>query len=151
MPTIIDREELAWAAGWFEGEGSVGGHQVRSRTPKNPVPWNQRPVKWAVPRLSMRNTELSQLRRFKLAVGGLGNIRGPFKPHPRTFGKKPYYRYAVTNYEDVQAVVAMLGGFMTGQKKQEMYERFLKYHEDWTANGGRPGRWAKGRRESRSL
>jgi hypothetical protein len=105
MPTdgwLIDREELAWAAGFFDGEGCF------SFT-----------TKAGYGAAAIGQVDRAPLERFQAAVGGLGKIYGPyFKIYPgRGIGAK--YRR-----EHVQAVVAMLW-FKLGPSKKEQATRVL--------------------------
>jgi hypothetical protein len=99
----INREELAWAAGFFDGEGNVRQTKTRS--------------------LAMVISQASDdgvpevLLRFQKAVGGLGTIEGPF-PRPRP-NWRPLYCWRVTSFEKVQAVTAMLWPFLSSIKREQ--------------------------------
>jgi hypothetical protein len=85
----MDRHELAWAAGFFDGEGWAAKQQrgVQARI-------NQAEVA-GVPEV---------LVRMKSALGELGNIGGPdIKPN-----RRPLYRWTVSNRADVQLVLELL-------------------------------------------
>lgn len=87
-----DREELAWAAGFFDGEGSFSwtntaafGCAVINQARKEP------------------------LERFQRAVGGLGKIYGPYKPrHKDRWSRKPQWAFRAHRREHVQAIALML-------------------------------------------
>lgn len=57
--------EVSWAAGFFDGEGTVWSRIVPYRAVRLAVGQS------ATPEL---------LERFRLAVGGVGNVRGPYQP-----------------------------------------------------------------------
>jgi len=86
-----DREELAWAAGFFDGEGcfsfSVASNYVC---------------------VSISQTELEPLERFTRAVG-VGWVLGPYdlRKNDRWI-RKPQWVYRANGYERVQAIAAML-------------------------------------------
>ena len=84
----LDREELSWAAGLFDGEGSTSTTKAS---------------RW---RLQIPQGHREVLDRFQKAVGGLGHIFGPYPPAP---GRKlPRYQWAAQSFEEAQAVLAML-------------------------------------------
>ena len=100
---ITSREDIAWAGGLFEGEGSFyivrwkdGSHSPR-----------------AVAKVSM--TDLDSVERFARSVG-IGKARGPYGDK-RTANRKPLYTWEVTGLEKVQAVVAMLWPFLGERRK----------------------------------
>ena len=92
----LDREELAYAGGLFEGEGTI---YVRNLTP---------PKAWIC--LAMSDRE--PIERFQAAVGGFGKIYGPYQKKKKLTRNgnlpKPMYVYHLYDFEKVQAVVAML-------------------------------------------
>jgi hypothetical protein len=90
----MDSRELAWAAGLFEGEGSFVEHRVNKRSMSTQI--------------SM--TDLDSLERFWSAVG-VGTIAGPYQYASQGRDRsshKPYYKWAVYGFENVQYVVALL-------------------------------------------
>ncbi len=97
MAWTADREALAWAAGFFDGEGS---------TYLDPRP-----------RLQVVQNDDEVLLRFAAAIGGLGKLGGGTKVYGRA--KKPIYTHRVTGWRDVQAVVAMLWPFLSTQKREQ--------------------------------
>jgi hypothetical protein len=101
------REELAWAAGFFDGEGTVGGYCKDGEVRINFV-------------LKVYQTERSTLERFKAAVWGLGTVYGPYFRKDRKAYHKPSYHYGVTGHRNVQAVVAMLWPFLSAPKKEQV-------------------------------
>src|SRR5436309_3043440 len=87
-----NREDLAWAAGFFDGEGCF----CYSQSGKYGC-------------VSIGQSELEPLARFRQAVG-LGKIYGPYV-FPKTrnrLSKKPQYVFRVHGHEGVQAIAAML-------------------------------------------
>ncbi len=85
----MDRYELAWAAGFFDGEGwtnAVGQHGRRTRRPVARI--NQADAHGAP----------AVLIRFQAAVGGLGRIGGP---HVKD-GRQDLYRWEVSSRGDVE-------------------------------------------------
>jgi hypothetical protein len=100
MTFVPDREELAWAAGFFDGEGcfsfSPAGRYVC---------------------VSVGQTEREPLDRFKRAVG-FGNVLGPYDVNKRNGSlRKPQFFYRANGYERVQAIAALLW-FKLGSTKR---------------------------------
>lgn len=109
---IPDQTELAWAAGFFDGEGTtcVSGYTIK---------------------LSITQAgeyAVASLTRFSNAVGGLGAIGGPYehKPGPNGKPRKPMYYLNITGFEKVQAVIAMLWKYLGTQKKLQAAEAIKK-------------------------
>lgn len=91
------REELAWAAGFFDGEGN-------SRLNKG------------YGFISIRQVDKATLDRFQSAVLGLGHIGGPYKNKSYA----PIYSWYVSSFKDVQAVSTMLWPFLGEAKKSQL-------------------------------
>jgi hypothetical protein len=104
-----DREELAWAAGFFDGEGCF------SYTDKA-----------AYASVSIAQVERLPLERFQAAVAGMGTIYGPyFKVYPGRMSKQPWHQYRAYRREHVQAIVALLW-FKLGPTKRAQAVQVLR-------------------------
>lgn len=89
---VVDREELAWAAGFFDGEGCF------SYTDKA-----------GYGAAAIGQVDREPLERFQRAVGGMGRIYGPyFKLYPGRVSKQPWHQYRIYRREHLQAVTALL-------------------------------------------
>jgi hypothetical protein len=98
------REELIWAAGFFDGEGNVRFDPRPGR--KNG--WTQ---------LQIAQCDRRVLDRFKGAVGGIGAVYGPYaQRQPKS---QPYYQYSAQGFMFVQAVVAMLFKWLSPVKREQ--------------------------------
>jgi hypothetical protein len=86
----MEREQLAWAAGLFEGEGCFNAHRRSD---------GQYSVQ---ARLAMTDEDV--VRRFA-AIVGLGRVYGPIS---RQSGRKPTYDWASGDARDVCAVIKLL-------------------------------------------
>ncbi len=106
------REDLAWAAGFFDGEGNVGFYRNR---------------RWGHLRLSVAQTDETILRRFNAAVGGLGRLSGPSQP--TGLGKKVFWTLTFYGYEYVQAVVALLWTWLSAPKRAQAKTALGAYFE----------------------
>jgi hypothetical protein len=96
-----DREELAWAAGFFDGEGCFS-YTERAR--------------YGV--ATIGQTDIRALERFRDAVG-VGKIYGPYDyRYLGRMSKRPWWNYRAHRREHVQAITAMLW-FKLGPIKRE--------------------------------
>jgi hypothetical protein len=101
----VTREGLAWAAGFFDGEGSFitvrdGGHIGCM--------------------VSVGQTDDEPLHKFMAVFNGIGAVNGPYaraKPNER-----PMFYYTVRGFEKVQAIMAMMWPFLCGPKKRQATE-----------------------------
>lgn len=99
----IDREELAWCAGFFDGEGNVGAYDRKKGD-------------YIQPRLILQiaQTDSFVLERFAKAVG-VGNLTGPYKP--KTLKSSVYWCYRIEGMNNVQHVVALMWNWLSPQKQ----------------------------------
>ena len=97
----VSVSDLAWAAGLFEGEGSV--FLVKS-----------------TPALSLTSTDLDVVERFK-AIVGVGCIRA--RKH-RPEHKLPH-EWRIGNFHDIQAVIAMLWRWLGARRRARATECLL--------------------------
>lgn len=100
-------EELAWAGGFFDGEGST--YLEKHRTHAN----------YVVPRLYVPQSASTgiapELLRLKCALGDLGKISGI----RRAKGRKPYRRWRVCTPEGVQLGLHLLWPFIGEVKRSQ--------------------------------
>ena len=131
---MINREELAWAAGFYDGEGTIWGRRNRSGIVAR-IAQNHRPP----------------LERFRLAVLGRGRVTGPYQ---RRAGN-PFWVWTASSFEDTQAVIAALWPFLCEPKRFQAYRELSGWlkpphlrggvckrgHNDWVIYGhhGRRG------------
>ena len=114
----INREELAWAAGFYDGEGTCYARSTRRRPQVQLL-------------LSLSQVNVERLVRFRDALGGKGRIYGPIKlkrPSPPQW--QPVHHWYVSSFEDVQASVALLWTWLSRESQQvsRAFRRFLAYH-----------------------
>lgn len=102
-PTLcIDTHELAWAAGFFDGEGSVclrrqgGWMELYLQVPQS--------------------GDTATLERFRRAMLGLGRIGGPWKYKGGTL---PAYTLFLRGYTQVQTAIALLWKFLSEPKRAQ--------------------------------
>lgn len=116
---IINRENLAWAAGFFDGEG----HVRASLQPNGRV---------SSPSISIEQTKSPNLlKKFNHATGNLGAIAGPYKiTNPNG---NPHWRLNIHGFEKIQAILAMLWPWL-GRIKKEQFKLAIV---TWNAREGR--------------
>jgi hypothetical protein len=106
MASSVNREELAWAAGFFDGEGcatlNVSGPKKYRRASLVVVQSGDHAV--------------SLLERFQAAVFGVGAIYVE-KPRP---GRLQKYRWQTAKFASVQAVCAALWQFLGPAKRAKI-------------------------------
>lgn len=98
----IDREELAWAAGFFDGEGcfcfSEAGQYVC---------------------VSITQTERDPLDRFERAVG-LGKVNGPYGQHSQDrWSRKPQYVFRANGHDAIQSIAALIWFKLGATKRRQ--------------------------------
>jgi hypothetical protein len=113
MLTMIDsyptvwREELAWAAGFWQGEGSIGFAKDRRDGSR-------------MLRMNAAQKDIRPLERFRAALLGIGVITLP--------RKRSGVRYwTAQNFEHVQVAVAMLWQFLSPPKKEQAFKALQAY------------------------
>lgn len=112
----MNRDELLWASGLFEGEGCF--------TLSSKFEYRTRPSA----RASLTSTDRDVVERFAQAVG-FGSVRGPFKQMGH--GSKPLYRWSTSGFKRVQALIAMLW-FGLGTRRKERARQVLSSCEGGT-------------------
>ena len=127
---LINREELAWAAGFFDGEGTTRAKPSQyTRGDK---------VRGVSLGLTVPQSERSVLERFNKATLNLGQIYGPY----HTKAGKPTYVLGVHDFEGVQAVIAMLWSFLSEPKRLQAQAALQKVSEyqEWLSENPRKTR-----------
>jgi hypothetical protein len=117
--------DLAWAAGFYDGEGSFGIY-VYERDG-----YSHRHTRLTVG----QSGDCRTLERFRDAVG-VGKIVGPykFKHYP---GSKPHYTYKVQRYTDAIAVLKKLWPYMSEPKREQVLAAEPNFLKVEAQQGGR--------------
>ena len=106
-----DREELAWAAGFFDGEGCFS--------------WA---TKGRFGCAVIAQTDRAALDRFQAAVASIGKTYGPYAQRQRDgWNRKHRWSYRVHRREEVQAVAALLW-FKLGAIRRAQATKILLDH-----------------------
>jgi hypothetical protein len=100
----VDVAAVAWAAGLFEGEGSVTVCRERRR-------------------LQLKMISEESVRRFHVIVGA-GKVYGPYSNRSGdSYPRSPFFLW-VAEGADAEAVVAMLFPLLSEWRRVAMYELF---------------------------
>lgn len=99
----MNREDIAWAAGLFEGEGCF----VLTKYPNR-----------LSPHAAMQMTDEDVVRRFAAVVGfGTISVRQPRRP-----GYKHAWHWQTTSFQTVQALGAMFWPWLGSRRRQRWAE-----------------------------
>lgn len=105
---IVSRENLAWAAGFFDGEGHV--HYAVRRTARGTA---HQAIGSTVAQSDRERLD------FLAAVLGVGRVHGPY--HSRNERAQPYHQWCVNRFELVQHVGAAMWPWLGPPKRQQFY------------------------------
>lgn len=94
---MMDRCDLAWAAGFFDAEGTVSGSR------KHPI-------------AAIANTDKLLLMRFRDTIN-IGALGGPYLRNTADFQRSPQWRWQVQRPNQVERVLAMLAPWLSDPKK----------------------------------
>lgn len=122
----IDREMLAWGAGFYEGEGSIT------------TQFRRRNRNFASVKINIKQVNREPLERFQGITGGMGKIAGPLyiKNPPN---RRPIYSLQLWTYESVQATIAMLWPWLSQVRKKQAASALLAFRHSLTGTHG--ARW----------
>lgn len=103
---IASREDRAWAAGFFDGEGCVS---VSMQSPHS---------KYSYPKVTAALAQVHKgpLERFK-GIAGMGNINGPY--HYGGASKNPAYQLSICSFEGVQHLAVLLWPSLGSVKRNQ--------------------------------
>lgn len=104
---MTTKAEIAWAAGLFEGEGSI----CTSPTKRS-----------ATRRIVLSSTDKDVLERFG-AVVEAGKLYGPHKQRGK--GYKPIYTWSISDYKEVQRIAEAFLPWL-GKRRTEAVEQFME-------------------------
>lgn len=108
-----DREQLAWAAGFFSGEGCIYSRRNKGK-------YNS--CSKLRPYLCVSQCTLPVLVKLQKSLK-VGNITGPYQP--KTKNSRPYWSWSVGRFEHVLAAVSAMWIFLS-REKQEQCASILK-------------------------
>lgn len=113
--------ELAWAAGIFEGEGTISSNSPNGKAIH---------IKLAITQNGGAEAR-ALLQRFASAVG-MGNVRGPYDYRGQnSLGKKPRNTLAYQSRASVEHVMSLLRPYLTEDcPKLKKYEDLLRLNSE---------------------
>lgn len=116
MGVTFDRESLAWAAGFFDGEGTAVLAGANSRR-VHPVTGRRRD--YVTPTLCVtQHYDPETILRFHRAVHGFGTVSGPYSSKGTAF--HPRWQWQCRRPHEVLAVVPMLWPWLSGPKRRQI-------------------------------
>jgi hypothetical protein len=99
--------ELAWAAGFFDGEGNVRNRTAISKKLAN----GTTAIYTGLLHLQISQNEREPLERFQKAVGGAGGIY---------WHKNGHWKYSVAKYDEVYEIVEKLFPLLCSVKQAQI-------------------------------
>lgn len=108
MASLIER---AWAAGFFDGEGTVFCQTWE------PKPEHKQPNGHASVRVALKQVEYAPIARFAAAVGQ-GRVRGPYARRRHAHNARPCHEWAVSG-KKAEAVLEMLMPLLSEPKREQ--------------------------------
>ena len=118
-----DREQLAWSAGFADGEGSFFWAQYKIRHPRV--------------RFELGQVNPEPLWRFRDATGFGAPVNGPYG-NTKADAKKPaqpQWTWAISGFEDVQALLAMLWPWLGTPKRKQATKILMEARESYVNDG----------------
>lgn len=113
-PFAVDREQLAWAAGLFEGEGTFS-----TRNGKN----GGKRDRGLVAKLKMADEDV--VRKFYNTIG-TGHMTGPYPCDGA--GRKPLWIWQTGSFEGVQHTMISLYEWLQSRRRLKILELLTSYH-----------------------
>lgn len=108
-PFQSPEQEIAWAAGLFEGEGSFCAYKAKRAAGFS-----------FYPRAQLASTDHDVIKRFQEAVG-LGKIRGPYdKNGSQGVRPKPIYFWTTNRAEEFVELVSMFWDLMCERRRDQI-------------------------------
>lgn len=115
----MTREELAWAAGFIDGEGHIGTHECQKSRPTD-----QR--NYVAISINVSQCNRQPLDRLQKTLE-LGKVWGPYKKKNKTHSD--FYLFSVTGIERTQQALAKIWEWLGDIKKVQATEALRKYQE----------------------
>ena len=97
--------ELAWSAGFLDGEGSYGMQIAHRRGQKDQYSF----------RIQAAQVYREPLDRLQAALGG--NVTGPYGPY--SMNKQPYYSWCISGYAEAKQALLKLLPFHSSIKAEQ--------------------------------
>lgn len=121
----MSSHELAWAAGFFDGEGHTRGKPKNRNSPLGRS------------ELQVGQKHIECLERLQKAVGNLGTIGGPYHR------KNPVFFWYLTRTTEVDKVLTALWPYLSVHKKTQAEKAGFKFGFIRQSKTGRPPNYKK--------
>jgi hypothetical protein len=108
MKVLSEREQLAWCAGFLDGEGNFASH------PRGRIV------------IQAAQTTREELDRLAATLGG--NVCGPYA-NTSGLGRRPYYTWSITNRPGFEAALERLSEFLSPKKLSQATAALARFHE----------------------
>lgn len=112
----LNQTEIAWAAGFFDGEGSTSYYRLR-------IKGRNRDGRVIRVQICQAHFNREVLDRFHQAVGGIGKVVGPYRAGSSGY----HWQYRADIFSQAQAVVAILWKYLSAEKRRQAKEALLLY------------------------
>lgn len=123
----MNTHELAWAAGFFDGEGHIRANRgLRKSDPQRRV--------YSGVFLEVAQKDPTLLHRLKTALG-VGYVLGPYRNNKN--GHHFSYRFMAGSFEQVQQAVASMWQWLGPIKKKQCSEALTNYLNEPRLKSGR--------------
>ena len=110
---MSQQTELAWAAGFFDGEGCAHSYHPKDRKGTIRTDW----ISYV---LNVSQCERTTLERFQKAVNGLGTIRGPYTNKSDNYKTKQRYEWVSSRKVDVFRIADLLQPYLSEPKRKQI-------------------------------
>ena len=107
-----EEHELAWAAGFFGGDGTTSAGRANRLHPE------YRQLRAGIPQAEFAGAVPPVLVRFQQAVGGIGSIHGPFMPR-NPWSKRRQYTWQVTGISRTEVLLELIWPWLDDAKRQQ--------------------------------
>ena len=114
----MDEHELAWAAGFFDGDGWAAAVLQKGRRTSQPYAQINQGSLAGVPEVLMRFHD----------VVGVGRVAGPKIEE----GRQPLYWWVASSRRDVERTGSLIGPWLSHEKRDKMVEPWLKKLPEYT-------------------
>lgn len=102
----MTNEDLAWAAGFFDGEGHIGF-----------IVHNNKRINGHL-HIQICQTEDGPLQRF-YSVFGVGKIYGPYTPKTKRGNRRPYKQFHVDRADHVKMIISSMWSWLSNPKQRQ--------------------------------
>ncbi len=126
---FIEPTEIAWAAGFFDGEGNIRFNKTNTVAPGASK-------SYGTLRLQVAQVHKEPLDRFQRAIGGVGKVYGPYVP---TGTRRKTYHYFIVSGDKAIAAFHLLRPYLSSIKRSQGDVAIAVFIDQRTG----PGRWPK--------